>query len=135
MNAGEQKLKPKGEDVAKAIREWAQEDIRKGPSAKGRLGQFFLSISAATIGFFVGFNKLNVASVFRWTDAASFFLLGISVIVAILMVIPKTLELAGESDLFSVYIKEIRKIRYFILFWFLSWLLGAVLGIASILIA
>ena len=127
-------MKPKGQDTADAVRNWIRKDIEEGPLLRNKLGQFFFGVSTGTIGLVVGLKSFLPNLVLDTPLAISLSSLLLSSMIALYMACPVTLKLTGDVDLFELYDKQIRKIRYLILLWFCFWFLGVLPGIYSILL-
>ena len=127
-------MKPKGQDTADALRNWIKKDIEVGPSSRNRLGQFFFGVSSGTIGLFVGLtsivSELDIGKSFVISLSTLFF----SSAIALYMACPSVIKLTGDTDLFELYTRQIKRIIWFTLFWFGIWILGVVTGIVSLFI-
>jgi hypothetical protein len=117
-------MKPKGESVAEAIRDWMHEEIKKGPSYILDLGKFFFAVSSSTFGLFVTVEKLAPSTTVQRGLALSLGLLFLSVLVALRMAIPFTHKLVGAVDLYFLYEQHRKKLTYLSLLWFVLWVAG-----------
>ncbi len=126
-------LKPRGEDTAQAVREWAQDETKAGPAARFELGKFFFGVSTGSAGVLVTLLGLDESLAFGVKDLAAFALLLLSALVALFMVIPSVWPLQGDSDLFALHDRALRRVVRSTWAWFVSWLLGATLAVWAIL--
>lgn len=126
-------MKPKGEDTASALREWLKEEIKVGPSSRLGLGKFFFGVSSGSLGALVAFKKLDESIRIDTSAAGSLALLVLSLLVALLMVVPKIWPLRGDTDLLQEHKRQVQLTARSIVVWFLTWLLGISLGVFSVL--
>jgi len=126
-------MKPKGQDTIDAIREWAKDELKNGPSQVYELGKFFFAVSTGMVSLFLGVEKLgpNPHLTNSLIAAVMFFL--ISIFLALSMVIPRVWNLRGETDLYEEYINQIKNASTIVWIWFAMWLLGMFFGIIAIM--
>jgi hypothetical protein len=120
-------MKPKGEEVAEAIRDWLREEIKKGPSYVYDLGRFFFTVSSTTVGLEIAVEKLTVPGSLHWALALSIAALFFSVLVALRMAIPFTHALDGAVNLYDLYSTHVKRLVQLSVLWFALWILGVVL--------
>jgi len=126
-------MKPRGEDVASSVRDWLKEDIRKGPSSKHELGKFFVGVSTGTLGLFATLLKFAVQNPsLDYLTIGCFSALFLSTILGLYMAVPDVLRLRGHTDLYLTYDRIVRSTIALMLFWFLLWAVGFVLGVAKL---
>jgi hypothetical protein len=122
-------MKPKGEDIASAVRGWVSDEIKGGPGSRWELGKFFFAVSSGTLGILVSIEKLSGAFSLRPYLAASLLVLFVSTIVALVLAIPKRWRLNAEMDLFDEYSTQTKRVYFLIWIWFILWLFGSGIGI------
>ena len=127
-------MNPKGNDVADAIKEWMKSELIHSPQKKYELGKFFFGVSSSTLGIIVGLAKFSKIQFLSFTLVLSIILFVISILIALIMVLPKLIKISGEVDLFTIHEKIIRFTRFQIYIWFLLWSIGVIIGIIAILI-
>jgi hypothetical protein len=128
----ERRLRLTGEDVHEGLREWVKADLKESPRQGYDLGKFFFSVSVGTIGALAAIDKLNQTT---RIDASLLCALGIlfaSIIVSLLLALPKRRSIGGESDLHLEYRKCIARTITWSWIWFILWLAGAILGIWAV---
>jgi hypothetical protein len=131
-NKPERGLRLKGEDVHDGLREWVKSDLKESPRQGYDLGKFFFSVSVGTIGALAAIDKLNQTT---RIDAPLLISLGIlfaSIIVSLILALPRRNSVGGDSDLHAEYRKCISRIIRWSWFWFVLWLGGAILGIWAV---
>jgi hypothetical protein len=122
------------EDTAAAIRDWVRDEIKRGPGVRVDLGKFFFAVSTISIGFFVTLKKIDTfSSSVRLLDRISIFLMCLSILVALLMILPGFRLLSGPPDLSGEYRKHVHRLLAYILLWFVAWFPGVMSGIWSVL--
>ena len=118
-------MNPRGEDIARVVREWAESDIKSGPACRSDLGKFFFSVSSATIGLLVGAGRLKPSEVAGLPTAVGLGLIGFSLVVAVKMAVPRIWELRGDTELFHEYKRHMQLIMWLSATWFTSWVIGS----------
>jgi len=126
-------MKPTGQDSVAGVLEWYKEELKSAPSSRLELGKFFFAVSSASLATIVAFKKLQQTLMIDWCVGSSLFLLGLSSVVAILMVIPRVWVSGGETDLFDEHARQVRHLVRFIWLWFALWLLGSGIGLYGVL--
>lgn len=122
------------EDRTSAIREWLREEIKRGPGARVDLGRFFFAVSTISIGFFVALKKIDLLTGrMRLLDRISLLLMCLSVLLALLMIIPGFRLLGGKPDLAREYRRQVLRLLVHTLLWFAVWFFGIMSGIWSLL--
>ena len=106
----------KDEDTTSAIREWLRDEIKKAPGARVDLGRFFFAMSAISIGFFVMLKKIDLLTGdMRLLDRISLLLMCLSVLVALLMIVPGFRLLGPKVDLAREYQRQVLRLLAHIL--------------------
>ncbi|MFZ1083552.1 MAG: hypothetical protein WAN35_01155 [Terracidiphilus sp.] len=126
-------VKPKGEDIASAIRAWVSDEIKGGPGSRLELGKFFFAVSTGAIGILVSIEKLSGSFDLRPCLGTSLLLLFVSAAVALLLAIPKRWKLDEDKDIFDEYAAQTTWVYRMIWIWFALWLLGSSIGIFATL--
>ncbi len=127
-------MNSKDEDTNFAIREWLREEIKRGPGARVDLGRFFFAMSTISIGFFVTLKKIDLLTGdMRLLDRISLLLMCLSVLVALLMIVPGYRLLGPKADPAREYQRQVLRLLIHILLWFTIWFLGIMSGIWSLL--
>src|SRR6267142_2870794 len=122
-------MRPSGQDTVTGILEWFKEELKNAPASRLDLGKFFFGISSASLGAIVAFKKLEESLVIDCWIGASLVVLGLSTLVAVLMVIPRVWIVTGDADLFEEHTRQVRHLTFFIWIWFGSWIVGSALGV------
>jgi hypothetical protein len=121
-------IRLKGEDVAEGLRDWVKAELKEGPKQAYDLGKFFFSVSVGTIGALVGIDKLNQTT---RIDNLLFWALGllfVSILIALLLALPKKYSIGGETDLLKEYQEQINATVKYVWIWFAFWLVGTIVG-------
>lgn len=114
-------MKPMGEDVAEAMREWMKSEIRDGTGRGRELGKFFFGVSTGMAGLIVTIVKLDEMSVHHGLLYISLGLFAVSAIIALHMAKPRIWHLGGESDLFEEYKAQVSAARTSMAYWSILW--------------
>jgi hypothetical protein len=118
----------KGQDVHDGLREWIKTDIRE-ISAKGYdLGKFLFSVSVGTLGALTALIKIDSSTQINTPFIVSASILFISIVIAISIVLPKSIPVGDNIDLLDLYRKQLQAIIRVIWAWFFVWLIGAITG-------
>ena len=125
-------IKLKGEDVAEGLRDWVKSELKEGPKQGYDLGKFLFSVSVGTIGALTAIEKLNATPQMDLLMICSLFLLFISIVIALLLALPRKNSIRGETDLFDAYEKQIQKIHIHVWIWFIIWISGTFIGVIAI---
>jgi flagellar motor component MotA len=126
-------MKPSGEDVAQAIREWLRAEIKSVASYHRELGQFFFGVSTASLGALVFFKKLDQTLQLTWSVSSALVCLFSSALIAIVMVIPTVWLVDGDVDLFDEHQKRVRQTIRIVWAWFAVWVIGVLVAICSVI--
>lgn len=121
-------MRLKGEDVADGLRDWVKSELKEGPRQGYHLGKFFFSVSAGTIGALIGIEKLNQTPQMDNLMLWALGLLFISILVALLLALPKKYSVGGKTDLLKEYQKQIDTAVKYVWIWFSLWILGTIIG-------
>lgn len=125
----ELKIKIKGEDTSEALRNWIKSDIEECPTKQGyNLGKFFFSVSVGTIGALVAIEKWNKMPQIDCPMLLALILLFVSIIIALILAIPKPYFVGDETDLLEEYKKQVNKVGGYSWAWFSFWLVGTLIG-------
>ncbi len=119
-------LRLEGEDVRTGLRDWVKGDLKESPKLGYDLGKFFFTVSVGTIGTLTAIEKSKTHLIF------SFVFLFFSIIVALLMALPRRSSISGEADLLQEYEKCVDRIVHRSWIWFALWFFGAVAGVWAI---
>ena len=125
-------MKPQGEDIASAIRDWIKEEIKNTTKAHHDLGKFFFGVSSSTMGIIVSLEKFTSDPKFDWKLIITLSLLFVSISIALFMVIPVMIRVKGDIDLYSLHEREARKVVFYSISWFTTWMLVISSGIFTI---
>ncbi len=126
-------MKPKGEDIASAVRAWIHETIKNAPLVKGELGKFFFSVSSTTIGFFIAVKQLTPTDPLENSLVISLVLLIISIVIAMIMCMPGYIKIRNNINLFDEYNKAVKSVYAFAGVWFFIWLMALIIGTYAVL--
>jgi hypothetical protein len=127
------RLPIKGEFLVESLQDWLKKDLVEGASSSTNFGQFFFSVSSASIGIVLvitDIGKGSQGSIFLYA-ALIFYLC--SIIVSVVLVYPRTIRINDDTDLFLEYERQIRKIRICLVIWFSLWSLGTTSFIVSLI--
>ncbi len=126
-------MKPRGEDVASAVRRSLKEAIRSGASSRLDLGRFFVGISAATLGLFAAlFALLAEEPGVDALMAASFLALFLSMLVGLRMALPPVLNITEHTELYEERHRMVFFTRRQAYIWLVLWIIGFLLGVAKL---
>lgn len=126
-------MKPRGEDTEQAVRDWIRSEIITNPGVVRDLGKFFFSVSSSTVGLLVTLEKFGTTPRIDWQLGLSIFALFWSMVIALRMAIPNTVNLTGDTNLFTVYEQQIRRVSLLSGWWFCIWILSVIIGLGSVL--
>lgn len=122
------KIRLRGEDIVEGLRDWIKSGLKEGPRQGYDLGKFFFSVSVGTIGALVAIEKLNTLPQMDCLMLLALCLLFFSVVIALLLALPRTYRVRGETDLLTEYNEQIKRIIIYVWVWFFLWLIGAIIG-------
>lgn len=126
-------MRPKGEDIATAVRDWLKDEIKNASSIRHDLGKFYFGVTTGTIGLLISLKKFGGSGKLDWPFGFSLAILFLAVILALLMTIPKFWKIGGKTELYQKYNEHVKRIAVFIGCWFILWLAGAFAGVFSVL--
>jgi hypothetical protein len=121
-------IKLRGEDIDSGLREWVKSDLKESPQQSYDLGKFFFSVSIGTIGVIIAIEKLNTFTLIDCPMIFSLIFLFLSIIIALLQVLPKQYVIGDDTDLFEEHKKISRKSLVLVIYWFILWLIGTIFG-------
>lgn len=124
-------MKPRGEDVASAVRDALKEAIRSGPASRLVLGRFLTGLSAATLGLFAALFAL-VGVEPAWTIPMCYIALLLSLLVGMRMAIPPVLNISEHTELFEERHRAVFFTRRQSYIWLVLWVIGFLLGAATL---
>jgi hypothetical protein len=127
------KLPYSGDDLGRALKEWIDEDIKESPRQHYDLGKFFFTVSIGTIGAVTAIKKGSSGLVISGSLAVFFFMMLCSLIVALLMVVPRERGLGPTVDLQAEHTRQIQWTVDASITWFVAWLMGIVAGGVALL--
>jgi len=123
-------MKPTGEDVASAVRDWLKEDIKSGPSFKHELGKFFLGVSTTALGLFATLLKFAVEKpTLDFLTITCFLFFALSTVIGLYMARPPIVFVTADLDLYEKYNEIVNRTITLMNLWFALWLVGFVTGI------
>jgi hypothetical protein len=120
------RLQIKGEFLVETLQEWFKKDLIEGAASSAGLGQFFFSVSSASVGIVLVIADLGKGSRDSIFLYVALILYLFSIIASVVLVYPRCIILNDDTDLFLEYDKQIRKIRACFVTWFLLWSLGTI---------
>lgn len=120
-------------ETAQAIKDWFYDSIKNEPTTIRELGQFFFGVSATTIGVLVAFEKLDTSVYVSILLGIALLLLGISLIIALLIVLPAFLNRRKQRDLIKLYSTHVRSNMILSWLWFITWISGVAIGVYNAL--
>lgn len=126
-------MRPKGDDIAQAIRDWAKDEVISSPSRSYELGRFLFGVSVGTIGIISALAKLGPAQVLNLHYKLSLICFALSILVALNMARPRNWKLDGETNLFEEHKRIINKGIRRTVIWFILWFIGFVLGLYGVM--
>ena len=123
------------EEVIAALREWAREEVKRGPADRRELGRFLFTVSSATIGILLTLARLapNDASSISATLFVSLLTLMASILTAIYMAKPQVWKVGAGTSLLKEYSRQVEHVETESLVWVVSWGIGTLLGAAAVL--
>jgi hypothetical protein len=125
-------VNPDPNKVVDSLHEWITEEIKTTSARYFELGKFFFGVSAGTVAAIEVITKALPS--FKYSEnilLASFFFVGISLIVAVLLVTPKEWLLSGDVHLEKELNKLIGRYRTIVWSWFATWFIGVAIAIIS----
>ncbi len=123
------------EEIIAALREWAREEVKRGPADRRELGRFLFSVSSATIGILLTLAKLGseASSGVSPTLLAALLTLMISILTAVYMAKPQVWRAGAGTSLLKEYSRQVEHVETESLLWVVSWGIGTLLGTAAVL--
>ena len=135
--ASHSEIRIRGEDTADGLRMWAKEEIKNAPARVYELGRFLFTASIGGIGVMATLAKLNTKA--PKADISidpllifSLAALGLSMLFALWMAIPKQWRLDGDTDLLAEHKALIARGQLWTVIWGLVWLTGVLFGLVSV---
>lgn len=126
-------LKPRGEDVATAVRNWLNEELKTSPTLIHPLGKFFLGASTGGLGLFATLFKFGRESPsFDCRVIICFLALGFSSLVAMWMAMPPVTKVTENLDLYKRYNELVGRTIMWMWIWFILWLVGFTVGLLEL---
>jgi len=124
-------MKIRGQTITDAYQEWVKDEIKTTTKKFFDFGKFIFGVSVGSIGFITGIEKYTSTSPDRYY-IVSIVLLVLSSILAIIIILPKSLEVKEDTDLTKLFSKTVTKYRVFIWGWFIIWLIAILLGLYGV---
>lgn len=124
-------MKLKGQTITDAYQEWVKDEIKSTTKNIFDFGKFIFGVSVGSIGFITGIEKYTSKSPDIFF-IISIFLLVLTSIIAIIIVLPKTIEIKDDSDLKQLFDKSVSKHRQIIWVWLIIWLIALGLGLYGV---
>jgi hypothetical protein len=123
------------EEIVAALREWAKEEVKRGPADRRELGRFLFTVSSATIGILLTLAKLGPADArgISPTLVVGLLVLLGSILTAIHMARPQVWRAGPKTSLLEEYNRQVAHVETESLLWVVSWGMGTLLGAAAIL--
>jgi hypothetical protein len=122
------------EDILVALRDWAKEEVKRGPADRRELGRFLFTVSSATIGIILTIAKLvpGDSTGISANLFVSLLILLVSILTAIYMAKPHVWRAGARTSLLQEYQKQVEHIETETLVWVVSWVIGTILGVMAI---
>lgn len=123
-------MRPRGEDVASAVRAWLIDEIKGASSRRYDLGKFFLGLSTGTLSLFA--TLLKFASEHRELNSGTitcFIVLLFSALIGLLMALPTVVRVRSDMNLYTDYDDTVRSTLRLTIIWSCSWLAGFFFGV------
>lgn len=130
-NEEHQPLKPTGEQVTAAIRDWLDDEIKSAPGRFYDLGRFLFGVSAGTVGTVVALEKLGTPKLDLRLGAALLLFVA-SMLVALYMACPRDWLVSGDTDLFHEHRETVIRGQLLLIAWFTVWIVGVIVSAFAI---
>jgi len=127
-------MKPAGNEIAAAVKEWFYQEIKTGPSIRLDLGKFFFTAATATLGGITAILSIPVNHTFGGIAIASLLLLIAAALVGILLATPSSTKIDDNLNILAEYPRLILRIKRMIRIWTVLWLSGTVCGILAVVL-
>lgn len=122
-------MKLRGEDIASSVRDWLNEEVKKGPSSRHELGRFLFGVSTGTLTLFVALLKFAVVNPsLDFTTVGCFTMFLLASVVGLYMAIPNVLRIKTNLELYEAYNNAIGSFIRLVVLWFSLWVVGFFLG-------
>ena len=126
-------MRPRGEDVASAVRDWLKDDLKGVSNRRYDLGKFFFGVSTGTAGLFATLFKFAVEHpTLNDGKVICFGALLLSAMLGLWMALPTVLRIDEQTNLYTEYQSTARSTLYLTLGWTLVWLLGFFFGLTEL---
>jgi hypothetical protein len=126
-------MKPRGEDVASAVRDWLKDDLKGVGNRRYDLGKFFFGVSTGTAGLFATLFKFAVEHpTLNDGKVICFLALLVSALLGLWMALPTIVRIDDQTNLYTEYESTARSTLYLTVGWVMVWLLGFVFGLAEL---
>jgi hypothetical protein len=126
-------MRPTGEEIAQAIKDWVKDEIKASPSRSYELGRFLFGVSVGTVGIISAIAKIGPNQPFSIGYKLCLVCFSLSILVALNMARPRNWKIDSDTNLFDEHKRLIdRGIRHTIV-WFIVWFSGFALGLYSVM--
>lgn len=120
-------------NIEEGINSWVKEDLKRGPTLRYELGRFLFGVSSGSVGILISLERLSSQSLLiDYKLSFALLMLLLSSILALKMAIPVTESITEETELITLYRKQIQSIEDLTKWWFVSWLIGLLISMWSL---
>lgn len=120
------------DDISEAMKGWVVGEVKEAGNRYFELAKFFFGVSVGTYAVIPFLANLDLAIEFdNFCDLLPLFLLAISTLSAIAMAVPVSFSVDHKINVVSKHRRFVRKQRFLIALWFVSWLSGVIFILAS----
>jgi hypothetical protein len=117
-----------GEEYHSALVDWIKNDIKESPRQHYDLGKFFFTVSIGTVGAVTALLKSSGPIKMDYYLGSSFIFLMISIIISLVMVVPREQSLKDNYDLSALHARKIAWTTEKAVAWFGVWFAGIFFG-------
>jgi hypothetical protein len=117
------------QDLAEGLQSWVKEEFKQGPLRQYDLAKFFFTVSSGTIGLIVSVEKLSSSLSVKWYLVTSLVGLFLSIIVSLLMALPKSKKIGFETDIQKYHKNRLIKMENYSGVWFVMWFFSVLVWI------
>lgn len=118
---------PKGEDTAKALRQWIADDIKEAPKRIFELGKFLFGVSSGSVGVLVTVSKFS-GNTWTWLEWCSLGAFVFSGMISLCISLPRLHMLSAHFDLAEAHGSLVTKASNRMIAWGVSWTSAVILA-------
>jgi len=127
-------MRLKGEDVSDALRDWVKSDLKDSGKTAYDLGKFVFTVSSSSIGILATLQKLDPKFHSTWSSWVPYVPFALSLVLSLVLVLPRKRSIPGDTDLYSLYAKDVNRVVRRFWAWFALWSAGVLATLWSLFI-